>query len=137
GQAGSAPAADPFVTFFKNTELSGFVDMYYAYNFNKPAAACATVGGVAVFNCLRNFDVAHNSFSINLAEVALEKKPAADSRGGFRVDLDYGPTTAQVHAAEPGGLSIFQNLQQAYLSYVAPAGTGLQIDFGKFVTHNG
>src|SRR5438309_6575356 len=47
--------------FFRRTEVSGFVDAYYGYNFNKPTKPCATVGGVAVFNCLRNFDVAHNS----------------------------------------------------------------------------
>lgn len=120
--------------FFRRTEVSGFADIYYAYNFNTPKRPCATVGGVAVFNCLRNFDVAHNSFSLSLAELALEKKPTADSRGGFRLDFDYGPTTALVHSAEPGGQSIYQNIQQAYVSYLAPAGTGLQLDFGKFVT---
>lgn len=135
---GQAAAGDPVLGFFKSTELSGFVDMYYGYNFNKPGGPCVTVGGVAVFNCLRNFDVKHNSFSLNLAEVALEKKPTADSRGGFRVDLDYGPTAAMVAAFEPeNGGGIFQNIQQAYLSYLAPTGSGLQLDFGKFVTHNG
>ena len=122
--------------FFRRTEVSGFVDTYYSYNFNKPTA-CATVGGVAVFNCLYNFNVAHNSFSLNLAEVAFEKKPTADSRGGFRFDLDYGPTAAMVHASEPGGTSIYQNIQQAYVSFLAPAGEGLQFDVGKFVTPMG
>ena len=121
----------------QGTEVSGFVDMYYSYNFNKPASPCAIVGDAAVFNCLHNFEIAHNSFALNLAEVALEKKPTDASRGGFRVDLDYGPTAAMVHAAEPGGLGIFQNVEQAYLSYLAPKGKGLQLDFGKFVTHNG
>jgi len=122
--AQGAATTDPVLTFFKNTELSGFVDFYYGYNFNK------------VDPMLRNFDVHHNSFSLNLAEVALEKKPTADSRGGFRVDLDYGPTAAIVAGAEPvkGQAAIFQNIQQAYLSYLAPTGSGLQIDFGKFVT---
>jgi hypothetical protein len=137
-QTPAAPADNPVLTFFKNTELSGFVDAYYTYNFNRPAKACATVGGVAVFNCLHNFDVAHNAFSLNLAEVALEKKPTKDSRGGFRVDLDYGPTAAMVAAFDPGGTAIYQNIQQAYASYLAPTSKGsLQIDFGKFVTHNG
>ena len=123
--------------FFHRTEVSGFVDTYYAYNFNTPAKPCTTVGGVAIFNCLRNFDVAHNSFSLNLAEVAFEKKPTADSRGGFRVDLDYGATAALVAGFEPGGTGLYQNIQQAYLSYLAPTGTGLQLDFGKFVTPTG
>jgi hypothetical protein len=123
--------------FFRRTEISGFADIYYAYNFNRPARACAVIGGVATFNCLRNFDVTHNSFSLNLAEVALEKKPTADSRGGFRIDLDYGPAAAMVTAFEPGGVGIFQNIEQAYVSYLAPAGSGLQLDFGKFVTPAG
>ena len=89
---------------------------------------------MAIFNCLRNFEVTHNSFSLNLAEIALEKKPTADSRGGFRIDLDYGPTANIVHGSEPGGTAIFQNIEQAYVSYLAPAGSGLQLDFGEFVT---
>ena len=127
-----APAAAPdpaaaTATFFKMTEISGFVDMYYGYNFNK------------VNPQLRNFDVTHNSLSLNLAEVAIEKKPTADSRSGFRIDLDYGPTSAIVAGSEGNAASttIFQNVQQAYVSYLAPAGTGLQIDAGKFVTPAG
>jgi hypothetical protein len=136
--APAAPAENPLLTFFKNTELSGFVDTYYSYNFNTPAKACATVGGVGIFNCLHNFDVAHNSFSLNLAEVALEKKPTTDSRGGFRVDLDYGSAAAIVAGFDPSPTSINQTIQQAYLSFLAPAGKGtVQVDFGKFVTQHG
>ena len=136
--APAAPAENPVLMFFKNTELSGFVDTYYTYNFNTPAKPCATVGGVAIFNCLHNFDVAHNSFSLNLAEVALEKKPSTDSRGGFRIDLDYGATAALVAAVEPRGTPLYENIQQAYVSYLVPTTTGsLQFDFGKFVTPAG
>jgi hypothetical protein len=136
--APATSAENPVLTFFKNTELSGFVDTYYSYNFNTPAKACATVGGVAIVNCLHNFDVSHNAFSLNLAEIALEKKPAADSRGGFRIDLDYGSAAAIVAGFDPSPTSINQNIQQAYVSYLAPAGTGtLQVDVGKFVTQHG
>jgi hypothetical protein len=138
--AAPVPPADPnpVLTFFKGTELSGFVDTYYSYNFNTPSKPCATVGGVPIFNCLHNFDVAHNSFSLNLAELALEKKPTADSRAGFRIDLDYGSAAAIVAGAEPGGTPVYQNIQQAYVSYLAPAGkNGVQFDFGKFVTMMG
>ena len=39
---------------------------------------------------------------------------------------------------EPGGTTIYQNIQQAYVSYLAPVGNGsLQVDFGKFVTPAG
>jgi hypothetical protein len=122
-----APSSDSALsTFFKNTELSGFVDAYYGYNFNKPGTRKAGVE--------RSFDVQHNSFSLSMAELALEKKPTSDSRAGFRLDLDYGQTQTIVNAAEPGDKSVLQNLGQAYLSYLVAAGSGLQIDFGKFVT---
>src|SRR2546425_10600379 len=57
-----------FLSFFRSTELSGFVDAYYGYNFNHPTGDAP----------LRNFDTKHNQFSLNLAEIALEKKPTAD-----------------------------------------------------------
>jgi hypothetical protein len=113
--------------FFQNTEITGFVDGYYGYNFNRPTGDAQ----------LRNFDTKHNQFALNLVEIALEKKPTADSRLGFRTDLDFGPATEIVHSLEPGGADVFRHLQQGYLSYLAPAGKGLQIDFGKFVTQHG
>jgi len=124
--AAQAQSDSTTMSFFKNTEVSGFVDTYYSYNGNTPATRKAGLE--------RNFDVQHNSFSLNLLELALEKKPTADSRGGFRFDLDFGPTQGIVNAAEPGDKTLLQNIGQAYLSYLAPAGTGLQIDIGKFVT---
>lgn len=117
------------LSFFRRVEVSGFVDGYYGYNFNKPDGRKAGPE--------RTFDAQHDSFSLNLAELALEKKPSADSRGGFRLDLDYGPTAETVKAAEPGGTQIFRNIGQAYVSYLAPAGKGLQFDFGEFVTPTG
>ena len=112
--------------FFRQTELSGFVDVYYGYNFNTP--------GTRKAGPERTFDVQHNSISLNLAELSLQKKPTTDSRGGFRLDLDYGPTQDIVNASEPSGPHVFRNIGQAYLSYQAPVGKGLQIDVGKFVT---
>ena len=70
-------------------EILGFVDTYYGFDFNRPN------GDVQ----LRNFDTKHNQLSFGLLEVALEEKPTAKSRLGFRADLDYGPTTDIVHAA--------------------------------------
>jgi hypothetical protein len=126
GTPAQTPAPDSsVVSFFKQTEVSGFVDVYLGYNFNTPSTRQAQV---------RNFDIQHDSFSLNLAELSLEKKPTADSRAGFRVDLDYGPAATVVSAAEPGGTQTFQNILQAYASYLAPLGQGLQFDVGKFVT---
>ena len=123
--ADQTPQETTPLSFFKRVELSGFVDTYYSYNFNTPGTRQTA---------LRNFDAQHNSFNLSLAEVSLEKRPTAESRGGFHIDLDYGPTAATVHSAEPGGTPVFQNIGQAYLSYLAPVGTGLQVDVGEFLT---
>ena len=106
-------------------ELTSFVDTYYSYDFNKPT------GDVP----LRNFDSKHNTFQLGLIEVAGEQKVTTSNRLGFRVDLDFGPVTETVHAAEPGGLEFLKNIEQAYGSYLF--GKKLQVDVGKFVTPAG
>jgi hypothetical protein len=127
--ADAKPQDEGFLDFFRKVEVSGFVDGYYSYNFNKPAGRT---------NVLRNFDTKNNQFALNLAEVVFEKKPdPANSRLGFRLDLDFGPATDLVHASEPGGREVYKVIQQAYGSYLAPVGSGLQFDFGKFVTMHG
>ena len=86
---------------------------------------------------LRNFDVNHNSFSLNYAEVAIAKAVSDTSRGGFRVDFGAGDTANLVNAYEPGGTDYLKYVQQAYVSYLVPVGKGLTVDFGKFVTPAG
>ena len=126
---GAKSEDEGFLEFFRKVEVSGFVDGYYSYNFNKPAGRT---------NVLRNFDTKNNQFALNMAEIVFEKKPDPNnSRLGFRLDLDFGPATDLVHASEPGGREVYKVIQQAYGSYLAPVGSGLQFDFGKFVTMHG
>ncbi len=113
-------AADEAIS--KGVKISGFVDTYYSYNLNNPDSRKNGVG--------TNFDFEHNTFSLNLAELVVSK--AADPVG-FRMDLDFGPTTDFVHAAPE--TETFKHIQQAYVSYTTPFGPTL--DFGKFVTHMG
>lgn len=104
-------------------DISTFVDVYYGYNFN------------GVDPDLRTFDVAHNAFSLSLAELALEKAPTAQSRVGGRIDLNFGTTADIVASLEPGGTAAreaYKHIQQAYIS--ALASDNLIIDVGKFVT---
>src|SRR5215831_3643735 len=75
--------------FFLDILMSGFVDAYYAYNRNHPATPCAVVNGIQIFNCLHAFDVAQSMFSLNLANLAVEKVPTPGSRAGLRVALDF------------------------------------------------
>lgn len=106
-------------------DVTGFVDLYYGYNFNK------------VDPVYRAFDVQHNAFSLSLAEVAFAKGVTPESKVGFRVDLDFGKTADIVASFEPEGLvgeEIYKNIQQAYGSLL----TGkVQWDVGKFVTMHG
>lgn len=128
-QAQPDPGADSgFLNFFRKTELAGFADMYFSYNFNEPATGASTP--------LRNFDSQHNQFSFALVELALIKPATSDDRVGFRLDLDYGPVADAVNAFEPAG-EVFRNIQQGYVSYLAPVGSGLTFDVGKFVTQHG
>jgi hypothetical protein len=117
-----AVAEEPVAAPPPPIDLTGFVDVYYTYNFN------------GVDPALRSFDVQNNTFSLSLAEVALAKGVTPDSRLGFRVDLDFGQTADLVALFEPreDGREVWKHLQQGYLSVLA--GKKLQLDAGKFVT---
>jgi hypothetical protein len=114
-----------FVSFFRDVEVSGLVDGYYSYNFNRPDGRA---------NTGRAFDPRDNSFSLNLAKFTLEKKNDLSSPLGFKIDLGFGPTVDIVNGPNPTGGDAVKNILQGYVSYVAPVGSGLTIDFGKFFT---
>ncbi len=111
------------------TSLSGFVDMYYDYNSNQPASRT---------NSFRSLDGASNQFALNLVELVVDKTPEiTNSRTGYHVALGFGQAMNAVNGTDPGGLGFDQYLKEAYFSYLAPVGKGLQIDAGKFVTPHG
>ncbi|MGH9459871.1 MAG: porin [Vicinamibacteria bacterium] len=118
------PASSP-ASEAPKINITGFVDLYYQYNFNQ------------VDPTYRAFDVQHNAFSLSLAELAFAKGVTPESRAGFRIDLDLGKTADIVASFEPEGLEgkeIYKNIQQAYGSLL----TGkVQWDVGKFVTPHG
>src|SRR5882762_3977919 len=112
------------------TTVSGFVDVYYGQNFNNPASQS---------NGFRFFDGATNSFGLNLVELVVDKAPdVTNSRTGYHVALGFGQAINTVNGSEPkAGLGFDQYLKEAYFSYLAPVGKGLQVDVGKFVTPHG
>jgi Putative beta-barrel porin-2, OmpL-like. bbp2 len=145
--AGATPAAAPAPTGLAGllgpTTLSGFVDVYYGYNSNQPAGHTTA---------LRNFDINSGQFGLNMIELIADKAPdAAASRVGYHVALGFGQAMNLVNATEPSApftpgtpavpitteTNFSQYLKEGYLSYLAPAGKGLQIDVGKFVTNAG
>ena len=64
-------------SFFRRTEVSGFVDLLFL-QFQQ-AIACATVGAGRE-QPLCNFKVAYDSFSLNLAEIAFEETDRGQPR---------------------------------------------------------
>jgi hypothetical protein len=117
------------LTFLRGTTLNFGLDGYYAYNFNQP------IGRV---NQLRAYDVSSNSFSINQATLMVEHLPQAapNQRFGGRLDLQFGQATETLQGSSSNELrpQVWRNLFQAYGSYLAPIGSGLQFDFGKWAS---
>lgn len=115
--------------FFHGTTLNFGLDGYYEYNFNQP------VGRV---NLLRAYDVSSDSFSINQADIVIERLPitADGQRFGGRIDLQFGQATETLggNSANEQRPQVWRNLYQAYGSYLAPVGSGLRLDFGKFAS---
>src|SRR2546430_3824404 len=125
----SPPPAISIASLLGPTSVSGFVDTYYNYNSNQPSSRT---------NGFRSFDVASNQFALNLVQLVVDKTPdAANSRTGYHIALGFGQAINAVNGNDPGGLGFDQYLKEAYFSYLAPVGKGLQIDAGKFVTPHG
>jgi Putative beta-barrel porin-2, OmpL-like. bbp2 len=118
--------------FFRDTTISGTVDGYYGYNFNRP---------IGRINLLRAYDVSSNSFSLNQAVISVERVPnaSADRRFGMRLDLMYGQATETVqgNAANEPRPQVYRPVWQAYGTYIAPVGRGVTLDFGKFASSLG
>ncbi len=102
--------------------ITGFVDTYFSYNFDRPASRV---------NELRNFDISDEQFNVALAEIQIQRAAAPV---GFTVDLDFGQANEIFQSGAPGSIA---NVRQAYVTLVIPWGSGLTVDMGKFVTHMG
>ena len=113
--------------FFRGTTFNVGLDGYYQYNFNQP------IGRV---NLLRAYDVSSNSFSLNQANLIIERAPdvSGGRRVGARVDFQYGQATETLQGGAQNELrpQVYRPLFQAYGTYVAPVGSGLTVDFGKW-----
>ena len=133
-QAAPALSADDrsILDFLHGTTVNLALDGYYGYNFNQP------IGRVTL---LRAYDVSSNSLSVNQANLIFEQAPdpSAGRRFGVRLDLQYGQATEaqQGSAANELRPQAYRPLFQAIGTYVAPLGSGLTIDFGKFASSFG
>ena len=143
--AGATPTSAPTTlsSLLGSTTFGGFVDGYYAYNFDHPQITSIgnTVlagNGGSRFTSYRAFDAPYQAFTLNMIELIADKPPdASNGRLGYHVALGFGNAMNVVNSTDPGGLGFAQYLKEGYLSYMAPVGKGLQFDFGKFVTQHG
>jgi len=123
----TAAKADQVPNFFRDIQANAFASFGYINNLNQPQSQA--IG-------LRYFDNQANTFSVDLAELVVQKAVANRGDAGFRLDLTAGSFAGLTQSS---GLRIGESadLQQAFVSYIAPVGTGLRFDVGKFVTHMG
>ena len=115
------------------TTVHGFFEGSWGYDFNRPLSGT---------NYLRVFDFDDNTFKADVFELVLQHAAAKPRESGFRVDLAAGGSIPRVSAAaglfrDSFGQAQDFDLQQAYATWVAPIGSGLKLDFGKFVTPAG
>jgi len=108
--------------------MSIYLQSGYTYNGN------ASTGQI---NDLRAFDTKANSFGLDLLELGFAKDPAAGVIG-YKVKISAGDTaqiinTLGLGAPTPDSIDV----TEAYVSYVAPIGTGLRFDVGKMGTFVG
>lgn len=122
-----APAEPVADDSWHGTTFNLALDTYYGYNFNAPIGRA---------NLLRAYDVSSNSFSLNQADIVIERPPdpANGRRFGARLDLQFGQATQtlQGNPANEPRPDIYRNIFQAYGTYVLPVGQGLTVDFGKW-----
>jgi hypothetical protein len=138
-QPAAAPAAPAAPTWSVGPmDISGFIDGYYSFNFNRPDAA--SVAGVAPgydqLNQLYNFNDKTDQFNLSAAKLTLNHDPDPI---GAHVDFLYGRTNDLINNAPTNSSSTDQlnYIEQAFLSLKPPKAKGFELDFGKFVTSAG
>lgn len=118
--------------FLRDTTINAELDSYYEYNMNRPWNRV---------NLLHPYDVSGNNFSLNQADLIIERAPDlnAGRRWGARLDLQFGQATdtLQGNPVNEPRPQIYRNIFQAYGTYIAPIGSGLTIDFGKWASSLG
>ena len=113
--------------------VNGFASIGFTFNANRPADES---------NQLRVFDGSEGTIAIDVVELVVQKPASSPGDAGFRIDLTAGSSLPHITASaglfrdEDGNAEDF-DLQQAFVSYIAPVGRGLRLDAGKFVTHAG
>lgn len=107
--------------------VNAFVSTAYEYNANRPSTGTTSY---------RVFDFDDNSFNLDVAELVVQIAPVKPNDAGFRIDVAGGNSIPQITKSQDQTVAQF-DLQQLVASYIAPIGSGLRFDVGKYVTHLG
>jgi len=125
--ASTTKTAAALPKWFDEIAVNAFVSTAYEYNGNRPTTGTSSY---------RVFDFIDNSFNLDVAELVVQIAPVKPNDAGFRVDFAAGNSIPQVTKSQDQAVAQF-DLQQLFVSYIAPIGSGLRFDFGKYVTHLG
>ena len=125
--ASTTKAAAALPKWFDDLAVNAFVSTAYEYNGNRPTTGASSY---------RVFDFSDNSFNLDVAELVVQIAASKPNDAGFRVDFDAGNSIPQITKTQDQTAAQF-DLKQAFASYIAPLGSGLRFDVGKFVTHMG
>jgi len=132
----TAHAAEVPLKVLEGVEFHAFASSSYTFNLNQPTQRPPN----SATNVNRVYDTDHNSFKFDVGELVMLKETSKPGDVGFRTDLTYGFSQPEVNqsTADTGDVQSTQfDVQQGFVSYKAPIGSGLQLDFGKFITHIG
>lgn len=120
--------------WWRQITTDGFLSFSYTYNTNQPEPR---------LNQFRVFDFNDDEPQLDVAQLVIQRSIAKPNQFGFLFDLIAGSGVPQVTAAyglfrnTRTGVAGHVDIPQMYVSYIAPLGKGLRLDFGKFVTHMG
>ncbi len=126
-QAQETDGQQKTLPWYETIIINGFVSSGYSYNFNKPDG---------MKNQFRVFDIDDNSMKVDVLELSVKKDATVPGEAGFRFDIVTGssiPKISRSNGLNSGDL----DLQQMYIGYLAPIGSGIRLDAGKFITHMG
>ena len=130
--AASPPAAAPAAAAGESWSLSsfdfsGYIDLYYSFNANRPSNAAN-----GQTNDLYNFNDKTDQLNLEAAKLTINHDPAPL---GVHIDVLFGRTNALIHS--PAEQSTDNYIEQAFISIKPPGTHGTEFDLGQFTTSAG
>jgi hypothetical protein len=110
--------------FLEQVDISGV--MAASYNYRFMGSGDNNTSNVGLFRHMNA-----NTFSFDQFWMTLDKSPTDEDRAGMHVELVAGETANnQFSNTDSNSLGVYT----AYASYLAPLGSGVQVDAGKLAT---